>query len=77
MQSSFPSGHATAIASICAVVWLLHPRLRWLAVAASGVVMVCLVAAGWHFVSDVMAGAFVGTTAGLMTVRQWRADAQA
>jgi membrane-associated phospholipid phosphatase len=77
MQSAFPSGHATAIASVCAVVGLLHPRLRWLAIATVGVVMVCLVAAGWHFASDVVAGAFVGATAGLMTVRQWRAGVQA
>ena len=73
MESSFPSGHAAAIASVCAVLWLLHSRLRWPSLALAALISVCLVFSNWHFVGDVLAGLFVGGTAGLMTARLWQA----
>jgi membrane-associated phospholipid phosphatase len=72
MQSAFPSGHAAAVAAVFSVLWIVHPRLRWFCAGIIALVMLGLVLAGWHFLADVIAGLFVGATAGLMTVRQWQ-----
>ncbi len=58
--SSFPSGHMTAVVSIVAMAWHIWPRLApiWCMIcagAATGLVVLNL-----HFVSDVIAGAYVG-----------------
>lgn len=65
---SFPSGHAAVAAAVTSVLWMLFPRPRavWaicLAAADSGLVLLNL-----HFLSDVVAGTFVGVSAGLFTV---------
>ena len=65
---SFPSGHAAVAAAVMAVLWMMFPKLRavWalcLCAADFGLVILNL-----HFVSDVMAGTFVGLSVGLFTV---------
>jgi membrane-associated phospholipid phosphatase len=72
---SFPSGHAAVAAAVMSVLWILFPKWR----AVWGTVIVAadvgLVALNFHFLSDVVAGSFVGVSAGLFTVALWRASA--
>jgi membrane-associated phospholipid phosphatase len=70
-ESSFPSGHAVIAAAFLTVLTRLHSRLR---APAAFLMLACaslLVAGDWHFLSDVIAGAFVGTTAGLFASELW------
>lgn len=62
--ASFPSGHTIDIAAPCAALWRFVPRLRLLAVALVLAVAGGLVASDYHFVSDVLAGAYVGIVIG-------------
>ena len=43
--------------------WCLWPRPLWLYVAAAALVAIARVATGQHFLSDVIAGAVIGTLA--------------
>lgn len=69
---SFPSGSAAISAAIVAVLWILLPR--WRALGATIVVLLCLVVviANYHWIGDVIAGAFLGASIGWMTVRLQR-----
>jgi membrane-associated phospholipid phosphatase len=58
--SSFPSGHTTAIAAPMAVVWQTLPRWRWLWASMVGLVAIGLLGADYHWLSDVIAGAYLG-----------------
>jgi membrane-associated phospholipid phosphatase len=71
---SFPSGHAAVAAAVLSVVWILFPKRR--VICAIGVVAVDigLVALNVHFLSDVVAGTFLGLSTGLFTVALWRAS---
>lgn len=71
---SFPSGHAAATAAVLSVVWILFPELR--VICAIGVIAVDLglVGLNLHFLSDVIAGSFVGISTGLFTVALWGAS---
>lgn len=71
---SFPSGHAAATAAVLSVVWILFPELR--VICAIGIIAVDLglVALNLHFLSDVIAGSFVGISTGLFTVTLWGAS---
>jgi membrane-associated phospholipid phosphatase len=70
---SFPSGHASVIAAVMSVLWILHPRLRGLWALCVIAADIALVAVNIHFLSDVVAGSFVGVSTGLFTVAVWRA----
>ena len=61
---SFPSGHTTRIVAVMAVAWVAFPGGRWLWVLACGSVVVGLLGMNYHFVGDVVAGAFVGSVTG-------------
>ena len=67
-SGSFPSGHAAAAASVASVLWLLFPRMRILISLGIAGVDVGLVLLNLHFVSDVLAGTFVGCSAGFFTM---------
>jgi membrane-associated phospholipid phosphatase len=71
---SFPSGHAAVAAAVVSVVWIFFPKRRM--ICAIGVVAadIGLVALNLHFLSDVVAGSFVGVSTGLFTVALWRAS---
>lgn len=77
MDSSFPSGHAVQIASVASVLWMTYARWRPIYALLAGGIMLILVLGNWHFVGDVVAGAFIGASAGLMIVNLWRMRAQA
>ncbi len=59
--ASFPSGHTTAIAAPMAVLWLTLPRWRWLWAGMVGLVAVGLLGANYHWFSDIIAGAYLGS----------------
>jgi len=70
-HSSFPSGHMVLAAAFAAAMIRLQPR-TWPFLA----VLLCigagaLIVGDWHFVGDVIAGAFVGLTAGWLAAELW------
>jgi membrane-associated phospholipid phosphatase len=71
--SSFPSGHTAAICALTSVLWIRYPRYWLLYLAVILAVSIGLVGADYHFLSDVIAGAFVGTSTGWMLVAAWQA----
>ncbi|MHB8453839.1 MAG: phosphatase PAP2 family protein [Acidiferrobacterales bacterium] len=58
--ASFPSGHMTVFSALTAVFWNLYPRFRKVYLAGAVILGVALVATNYHFVSDVVAGAYLG-----------------
>jgi membrane-associated phospholipid phosphatase len=70
---SFPSGHMGATCAVVSVLWMFYPQWRsfW-ALCALGVAA-ALVGGDYHFLSDVIAGAFVGCSTGWMTTMAWKA----
>ena len=71
--ASFPSGHTTVTCAVLSVLWILYPKLRPLYALVVLAVAVGLIGANYHFLSDVIAGGFVGTSTGWMTVALWQA----
>jgi membrane-associated phospholipid phosphatase len=69
--SSFPSGHTTAVCAVAAILWFAYPRLRVIWTAAVLAVAVGLIGADYHFVSDIIAGAFLGASTGWVAVIVW------
>jgi membrane-associated phospholipid phosphatase len=69
--ASFPSGHMTAICSVMAGMWICYPRYRLVYALCVAAVAVGLVGADFHFVSDVIAGAFLGALIGWLIVTAW------
>jgi len=62
--ASFPSGHTTAICAVASVLWICYPKFRILYGVAVAAVAIGLIEADYHFLSDVVAGGFVGITTG-------------
>ena len=70
-KSSFPSGHMVLAGAFAGVFMRLYrtsilPFSALLLIAA-----VLLIAGDWHFVSDVVAGTFVGVSVGLLAGEVW------
>ncbi len=63
---SFPSGHETAICAAASVLWIYYPHLRPIYLIVTLAALVGLVGTNFHFLSDTIAGAFVGASTGLM-----------
>src|SRR4030095_7473599 len=57
---SFPSGHAARILSFVFVWFMVMPRTRVIGATISVAMLVSLVLMNYHFVSDVIAGGFLG-----------------
>jgi len=57
---SFPSGHAARILSFVFVWFVVMPRTRVIGATISVAMLVSLVLMNYHFVSDVIAGGFLG-----------------
>ncbi len=69
---SFPSGHTTVTFAAMSVLWLgLPTRWRWLAALPCVLVVVGLLGMDYHFLGDVVAGAFVGSVCGASLARRW------
>jgi membrane-associated phospholipid phosphatase len=69
--AAFPSGHTAAVCAAMSVLWICYPRFRLLYAAAIAAVGVGLVGANFHFLGDVIAGAFLGISVGWLTVTIW------
>jgi membrane-associated phospholipid phosphatase len=69
--SSFPSGHMVLVGAFAGVFMRLYrasvPPLSALLLIAA----VLLVLGDWHFLSDVIAGAFLGVSAGILAAEGW------
>lgn len=79
LPNSFPSGHATAAASIAVgLVLVLPPLLRAPSVILSAIVVAVVAMStlitGWHRMADAVGGVFVATAwgAGLAALLAWR-----
>jgi membrane-associated phospholipid phosphatase len=68
---SFPSGHTTAVVAIMSVLWMCYPRFRALYALFVAAVVIGLVGADFHFLSDCIAGAFLGASTGWVVVTLW------
>lgn len=70
-NSGFPSGHMVLAGAFAGVFMSLHRASVWplaaLLVLAAGL----LVVGDWHFLSDVIAGTFVGVSAGILAGGAW------
>jgi membrane-associated phospholipid phosphatase len=66
---AFPSGTTAVTCAILAVVWIRSPRLRKVSVLLLAVIGIALVITNSHWVSDVIAGSYLGAAIGAMTVR--------
>jgi len=65
----FPSGHMVVVVTLLAALWRFYPKSRPLCLAAGSLLAVALVATNYHFVSDVVAGAYLGV---LIETVAWR-----
>ena len=59
-DNSFPSGHTAAICAVFGILWASHPRYRTWYVVIVALMSIALVLGDFHFVSDVIAGGFLG-----------------
>jgi membrane-associated phospholipid phosphatase len=69
--ASFPSGHMTATCAVISILWFAYPRWRPLYVLVIAVVAVGLMGANYHFVSDIIAGGFIGWSTGWIAMQIW------
>jgi membrane-associated phospholipid phosphatase len=68
--ASMPSGHATTAFAAAIAVALVWPRLRWPMLVYAVIIATSRVVLDAHYLSDVIAGTFVGSIGALM-VRDW------
>jgi hypothetical protein len=70
-NSSFPSGHMVLAGAFAGVFMRLYRASIWplsaLLLTAAGLLLV----GDWHFLSDIIAGAFLGTSAGILAGEGW------
>jgi membrane-associated phospholipid phosphatase len=71
LDGSFPSGHMALAGAFAGVFMRLYRVSIWPLAALLLVAAVLLVVGDWHFVSDVIAGAFVGVSAGFLAGEGW------
>jgi len=75
-KSSFPSGHMVIAGAFAGVFMRLYRTSILLFSVLLLFAAVLLVAGDWHFVSDVIAGTFVGVSAGLLAGEVWLAHSK-
>jgi membrane-associated phospholipid phosphatase len=69
--ASFPSGHMAMTCTVMTVLWICYPGFRPIYAACMAAVAIGLVGANFHFLSDVIAGGFLGISAGWIGVAMW------
>ena len=67
VYDSFPSGHMTATCAFLSVIWIYFPGLRVYCGVAGVAAASILVGTNYHFLGDVISGAFLGTTIGWLS----------
>ena len=68
---SFPSGHTDQATAILSILWVFYPRWRSVYAGALFLLAFALILGEWHFLSDVIAGGFIGTLSGVLMMRIW------
>ena len=68
---SFPSGHMAAACTVISVLWIRYPDFRSYYLAAVLLIGASLVVGNFHFLSDVLAGAFLGLSNGWIALLIW------
>jgi membrane-associated phospholipid phosphatase len=71
--ASFPSGHMVAICAIMSVFWVMWARFRPIYAICIGTVFIGQLGANYHFVSDLVAGGFLGISVGWAIIALWNA----
>ena len=71
--ASFPSGHLSLTGAVVSVLWIAYPKFRPLYALIVLAVVVGLIGANYHFLSDIIAGGFVGVSTGWMLTAMWQA----
>lgn len=71
--NAFPSGHMATNCAVLAVLWLWYPRFKVYYLIGGLGAGAGLVGANYHFLGDVIAGAFVGASIGWLATAVWRA----
>lgn len=61
----FPSGHMTVLTAAVISIALFYPWFKWIAFALMLVMAALLLLLNYHFLSDVIAGAYLGTSISL------------
>lgn len=67
--TGFPSGHMAVFAAFMVSVWLCYPRFRPLYLVLMVVLGVALIATNYHFLGDVLAGAWLGVMVSVCVAR--------
>mgnify|MGYP003419158972 CR=1 FL=1 len=67
-HDSFPSRHTTAYFSVASVVFLFYPILGAILIITAIIAGIGRVIMGWHWPSDIIGGAIVGSLMGYITV---------
>lgn len=75
-SSSFPSGHMVLAGTFAGVYMRLYRTSILLLSLLLGIAAVLLIVGDWHFVSDVIAGAFAGVSAGILAAEVWIAHSR-
>jgi membrane-associated phospholipid phosphatase len=75
-QSSFPSGHMVMAAAFATVMFRLEPRTRPILSILLCIGAIALLVGDWHFLGDIVAGTFVGGTAGFVAGELWTEHVQ-
>jgi membrane-associated phospholipid phosphatase len=70
-HSSFPSGHMVMATAFAAALIRKYPRTLPALALLLCVSAIALLVGEWHFVSDVIAGTFVGGTVGFVAGKLW------
>ena len=66
---AFPSGHALNSFALATAIGLLAPRWRMITLMIATTISACMVVCNYHWLSDVIAGGFLGVAVGTMTVK--------
>lgn len=56
----FPSGHMVVVVALLAALWRFYPKSRPYCLITAGLLALALVSTNYHFVSDVVIGAYLG-----------------
>lgn len=66
VHDSFPSRHTAAYFSVASVVFIFHPILGAVLIITSIIAGIGRVIMGWHWPTDILAGAIIGSVVGYL-----------
>jgi membrane-associated phospholipid phosphatase len=70
-ESSFPSGHMVLAGALAGVFMRLYRVSIWPLSALLTLAAALLIVGDWHFLSDIIAGMFLGLSAGILAGQGW------